>query len=74
MARYYGIECKTCGGTIALGKCDKKTGKFATFYAVPRDAVPCRACGSNYLYDSDDLFEFEGADDIPVFGQGEKPR
>jgi hypothetical protein len=69
MARYYGVECKTCEGILALGQCDEKTEKIRTSYVVLLDAVVCRACGGSHLYRSDDLFEFEGADNMPISGQ-----
>jgi len=67
MAQYYGVECKTCEGTLALGQCAEE--KIKTFYFVLLEAIVCRACGSSHLYGSDDLFEFEGADNIRISGQ-----
>jgi hypothetical protein len=69
MADYYGVECKTCGLTIALGQRGPADHGSTTFYAAPLDPVACSRCGSSYLYGSDDVFAFEAEDDAPIPGQ-----
>jgi hypothetical protein len=68
MPKYYGVECKGCQTPIALGTCDENKSTVA-FYAAPLDAVLCNECGGSFLYGSDDLFAFEGADNTPKSGQ-----
>ena len=68
MTRYYGVECKTCEAHIALGRCEGSDGTTIAFYTVPLEPVPCKTCGSSFQYGSDDLFEFEAEDDIPLPG------
>jgi len=66
MTRYFGVICKTDETKIALGRIGGIGANEMEFHAVPLDPVPCSACGSNHLYGSDDLVEFEAEDDIPL--------
>ena len=66
MTKYYGVKCKTCETRIVLGRCEVNERTTIAFYVAPLDPVPCMDCGSNCLYGSDDLFEFEAEDNIPI--------
>ena len=58
MSQYYGVKCKTCEENIVLGEREGSDGSTITFYTAPLNPVPCNACGSSYMYVSDDLIEF----------------
>jgi hypothetical protein len=66
VTKYYGVICKLCETKIALGKVSLLVQGQLEFHAAPLDPIPCHACGGSYLYGSDDLVEFEAADDMPL--------
>lgn len=67
MPTYYGFDCKQCGETIALGRCNPTDEKYLTVYVAPLVPIICPACGGSYLYDTDDLFGFEVEENIEHF-------
>jgi hypothetical protein len=68
MPKYYGVTCKTkgCGTTLALGTYEPGTRTEAMFYAAPLEPLRCPVCKNEAQYESEAIFHFEAADDVPL--------
>lgn len=64
MTKYFGVKCKSCEDSIPLARVTPDNSGEVTIYLVPLEPVPCRACGSSFLYDKTDEIRFEGKDDM----------
>jgi hypothetical protein len=60
MPEYHAVICKTCEATITLDPPIVGKDPRALIIAIPPiDPVPCKECGSSYLYSSDECFVVE---------------
>jgi hypothetical protein len=55
-AMIYAVKCKTCEAVIKLGEADNPTYSGMHF-VMPLEPIPCRECGSSYLYGNEDLLQ-----------------
>lgn len=51
MSKRYGVFCPDCDTFIEIGAVAPPYKNAVTFYAAPTGPIPCKECGSSYLYD-----------------------
>lgn len=68
MARWYGVNCKSCGRPIAFGRREETATNQITFYPPRLGDIPCpyQDCRKPHPYSSHEVFEFDTEQDIPL--------